>query len=98
MNTFDRNRPIAEIASEMGSNIERLDDAAPDRWREGLHVNGRGDPEGTAANVAHALERHPRLRGRIALNTFARQLEVIDVLPWDGGAKGRAWQGSDDTE
>lgn len=58
------------------------DDAVDVSWMRGLTRNMNGNIEHTSANVLHAMEHDPRLKGRLYLDSFADKLYGIAPLPW----------------
>lgn len=63
-------------------------------WTSRLRTTKGGFFASTIDNVKIVLENDPLLTGKIRLNEFTRQIEIVDEVPW-GAAKG-PWSDSDD--
>jgi len=67
-------------------------------WEALLEMNSQtGYPKATIDNFRVILERDPSLKGKFALNMFARRGEVLGELPWDKRAKRRLWDDNDNS-
>lgn len=79
--------------------LASIDDARRDDWREDLNTNDRGKPDGSAFNIATALEHAPELQGIVGFDEFEQQAVVLKAPPWQRGRfERRAWSDADDTE
>lgn len=69
------------------------------QWREALTWNDRGKVEGTAQNVATALELAPELAGIVGYNDFEQRAMLTRAPPWQRGRfERRPWTDADDSE
>ena len=68
-----------------------------DSWMTGLKVKSTGAIEKTADNILLILENDPRLRGRIATDTFASRGLARGPFPWDRRAEEWSWSDNDDS-
>jgi len=86
-------------AMENGGQVASIENARRDSWRNELTLTEKGKPEGTAYNVAVALEQAPELQGVIGFDEFEQQALVMRAPPWERGRfERRAWSDADDTE
>lgn len=70
-----------------------------DDWRYHLQTNDRGKPDGTAYNIAIALEQAPELAGLVGFDSFEQQTLILRAPPWQRGRfEQRPWTDADDTE
>ena len=68
-------------------------------WRQELALNDRGKPDGTASNVAIALELAPELQGIVGYDEFEQRAMIMRAPPWHRGRfERRPWNDADDTE
>lgn len=73
--------------------------AARDDWRHELQTNDKGKPEGSAINIATALELAPELAGIVGFDEFQQQTLLNKAPPWQRGRfERRPWSDADDTE
>ena len=87
--------PLETAANKMVS----LAEARSEQWRDELATNDKGKPDGSAINVATALELAPELRGIIGYNTFDQRAMLLKAPPWQRGRfERRPWTDADDTE
>lgn len=76
--------------------VRLLDEAArTPEWRSLLQVNERGTPRPNLLNVLIALRHCPSLQGRVRLNGFRLETDIVAPLPWND-AVGREWTRADD--
>lgn len=76
--------------------VRLMDDAARSpEWRSLLQVNDRGTPRPNLFNALVALRHCPSLQGRVRLNSFRLETDVVAPLPWNNET-GREWTRSDD--
>lgn len=68
-----------------------------DSWMTGLKVKSTGAIEKTADNILLILENDPRLRGRIATDTFASRGLARGPFPWNRRAEEWSWSDNDDS-
>lgn len=75
MELMGQSRPVLAV-----DNSEAMSGRAD--WTDLLHSD-RGRPESHIYNCEIALENAPALAGKIRLNSFAKQVEAVEDLPWD---------------
>lgn len=74
-------------------------DAIGASWRDRLQTNAQGRPDGSALNIALALEDAPELAGIIGHDELEQQTILTRRPPWDRGQfTERPWTDADDTE
>lgn len=79
--------------------LASIDDARRNDWREHLNMNDRNRPDGSAFNIATALEHAPPLQGIVGYDEFEQQALVMKAPPWERGRfERRPWSDADDTE
>ena len=84
---------------EQANRIANLSHERQARWRDDLQVNDRGKPEGSAINIATALEKAPGLAGMLGFDEFEQKTLVLRAPPWNKGRfEVRQWSDADDTE
>ena len=87
--------PLEAAADRMVS----LAEVRSDQWREELALNDRGKPDGTASNIATALELAPELKGIVGFDEFEQRAMLMRAPPWQRGRyERRPWSDADDTE
>lgn len=84
---------------ELDQHEQTADELAARRWLRDLQMTRGGDAKGNLANIVHALENAPQLRGVVAYEEFTRRQVMMRRAPWEPGAfLQRAWRDSDDGE
>ena len=56
-------------------------------WQDSLAANTNGTPYANELNVITALERAPELRGIVAYNEFADDIEIVKPPPWQNSSE-----------
>lgn len=90
----DAERREQAQADFAGINPPNPDD--PSAWQLQLKRNAQtGLPLPTIDNVFLIMNNDPELAGRVALNEFAGQREVLGALPWNDSSGVRLWSDTD---
>lgn len=90
----------ADKAFNTGDSDENTEPAGEDTedtgWISKLALDGNGLIKKTINNAVLILENDPRLKGKIAIDTFASQGVAMGALPWNSCDEQRPWSDNDD--
>lgn len=60
-----------------------------------MDVDTQGKPIKSMKNLRTALERNPKLKGRLRLNLFSGRIDVDGELPWVRPGTAKTWSDDD---
>lgn len=86
-----------EKAQEAFGPVSEPDDEDDGSWRRPpvMDVDTQGKPIKSMKNLRTALERNPKLKGRLRLNLFSGRIDVDGVLPWIRPGISKTWNDDD---
>lgn len=86
-----------EKAQEAFGPVSEPDDEDDGSWRRPpiMDVDTQGKPIKSMKNLRTALERNPKLKGRLRLNLFSGRIDVDGVLPWVRPGIAKTWSDDD---
>jgi len=81
---------------EQGLDFDEPEEKPSDEWMAKLTVTKSGIIESSVRNIRLIIENDPKLKGKIAKNTFANRDLVVGDLPWREHKIDRDWTDDDD--
>ena len=86
-----------EKAQEAFGPVSEPDKEDDGSWRRPpvMDVDAQGKPIKSMKNLRTALERNPKLKGRLRLNLFSGRIDVDGVLPWVRPGIAKTWSDDD---
>ena len=86
-----------EKAQEAFGPVSEPDDEDDGSWRRPpvMDVDTQGKPIKSMKNLRTALERNPKLKGRLRLNLFSGRIDVDGELPWVRPGTAKTWSDDD---
>ena len=86
-----------EKAQEAFGPVSEPDKEDDGSWRRPpiMDVDTQGNPIKSMKNLRTALERNPKLKGRLRLNLFSGRIDVDGVLPWVRPGIAKTWSDDD---
>lgn len=86
-----------EKAQEAFGPVSEPDKEDDGSWRRPpvMDVDAQGKPIKSMKNLRTALERNPKLKGRLRLNLFSGRIDVDGELPWVRPGTAKTWSDDD---
>ena len=75
---------------------EKNTDSTNNDWILDLATDRKNNNLPTIDNCLKILTNDPKLKGKLAFNTFTQRYSVLDTLPWNEEKKEREWTDTDD--
>ena len=75
---------------------EKDSDSTDNDWILDLATDRKNNNLPTIDNCLKILTNDPKLKGKMAFNTFTQRYSVLDTLPWNEEKKEREWTDTDD--
>jgi len=84
---------------EQAEKIAQITEARSPDWVYDLRTNEKGKPDGSAYNIALAIENAPELAGIVGFDDFEQKALLTKAPPWQRGRfERRPWSDADDTD